>query len=269
MNRRVARLQASRQGVVQIVSQRADANVSLVFDPPRPPSECGSPNVNICLGRFEIFFGICICPIDNCKGAPILSQSVLGTRHWELTLRPGSARGLLLVVCAAVCSLSVTSCSASPSSAPTTTKSDPSSTATSSTTAADGQIISAWLAAQKAFHDAALTSDPNAPELAATTIPPILDTVRANLAQSRAQGDIAKGPSRWGSPHITARGTAGTEIVSCIYDGEIGIVAKTGEPVPGIAGEANFAVVTSIMQLTATGWKLADQNVESGKCGAS
>lgn len=241
-----------------------------MIDSRRRLSTYGSPTENNCLGRSEIFFSFCNWSIDNCNGPPIHSQSVLGTRHWELTLRPGSARGLFLVVCAAVCSLSVTSCSAAPSSsAPTTTKSDPGTTATSSTTAADGQIISAWLAAQKAFHDAALTSDPNAPELAATTVPPILDTVRANLVQLRSQGDIAKGPSRWGNPHITARGTAGTEVVSCIYDGEIGIVAKTGKPVSGIAGQPNFAVVTSIMQLTATGWKLAEQNVEAGKCGAS
>lgn len=134
---------------------------------------------------------------------------------------------------------------------------------------ADGQIISAWLAAQKAFHDAALTSNPDAPELAATTIPPILDTVRANLAQFRAQGEIAKGPSYWGSPHITARGSQGTEVVSCVHGEEIEIVAKTGKPVPGIAGQAVFESVTSLMQSTTAGWKLADQSVEVGKCAAS
>ena len=195
---------------------------------------------------------------------------MLGTRHWELRLPPGSTRRFLLVVCAAVCSLSVTSCGASPlSSAPTTTKSDPGSTVTSSTTAADGQIISAWLAAQKAFHDAALTSDPNAPELAATMVSPLLDNVRANLAQLRAEGDIAKGRTDWGHPHITARGPTGTEVASCIHDAEIGIVAKTGKPVPGVAGQAAYELVTSVMQLTSNGWKQADQTVEADKCAIS
>jgi hypothetical protein len=134
---------------------------------------------------------------------------------------------------------------------------------------ADGQIISAWLAAQKAFHDAALTSDPNAPELAATMVSPVLDSVRSNLAQLRAEGDIAKGPTDLGKPHISARGTAGTEVVSCIYDAEIGIVAKTGQPVAGIAGQAAHELVTSVMQLTPDGWKQADQTVEADKCANS
>jgi hypothetical protein len=125
------------------------------------------------------------------------------------------------------------------------------------------------LAAQKAFHDAALTSDPNAPELAATTIPPILDTVRANLAQFRAQGEVAKGPSYWGNPRVAASGAGGTEVVSCVHGEEIEIVARTGKPVTGIAGQAVFELVTSLMQSTAAGWKLADQNVEVGKCTGS
>jgi hypothetical protein len=201
-----------------------------------------------------------------------ISRSMAGMRHRNLMLRSGSVRGLSLVVCAAVCSLSLGSCRASSTSspAPATSKANAgSTTTTSSTTSADGQIISAWLAAEQAFHDAALTSDPNAPELAATTIPPILDTVRANLAQLRAEGDIAKGSSEWGNPHITARGPGRTEVVSCIHDGEIGIVAKTGKPVPGIAGQADFALVTSIMQTSPNGWKLADQDIEAGKCAGS
>jgi hypothetical protein len=47
------------------------------------------------------------------------------------------------------------------------------------------------------------------------------------------------------------------------------MVAKTGKPVAGILGQAGFELVTSIMQLTASGWKLAGQNVEAGKCSGS
>ena len=201
-----------------------------------------------------------------------ISRSMAGMRHRDLTLRSGSARGLSLVVCAAVCSLSLGSCSASSTSspAPATSRAHAgSTTTTSSTTPADGQIISAWLAAEQAFHDAALTSDPNAPELAATTISPILDTVRTSLAQFRTAGDIAKGPSEWGNPHITARGPGKTEVVSCVHDEAIEIVVKTGRPLPGVLGQAAFELVTSIMQSTAAGWKLAGQNVEAGKCAAS
>ena len=201
-----------------------------------------------------------------------ISRSMVGMRHRNVTLRSGSARGLLLVVCAAVCSLSLGSCRApsTSSSAPATSRAHAgSTTTTSSTTPGDGQIISAWLAAEQAFHDAALTSDPNAPELAATTIPPILDTVRTSLAQFRTAGDISKGPSFWGSPHITARGPGRTEVVSCVHGEEIEIVSKTGKPVPGTPGQAAYELVTSIMQSTATGWKLAGQNVEAGKCAGS
>lgn len=240
-----------------------------MLDPPLRISTYGSPSENKCLGRCEIFFGICNWSIDNCNGLTLSSQSVVGARHWELALRPGSARGLLLAVCAAVCSLSVTSCSASSSSAPTTTKSDPSSTATSSTTAADGQIISAWLAAQKAFHDAALTSDPNAPELAATMVSPLLDNVMVGLARQLSAGEVGKGPTFWGNPRVTASGAGGTEVVSCIHDEEIVIVVKTGQPVSGPAGQPDFEQVTSIMQSTPTGWKMADQSVKVGKCADS
>jgi hypothetical protein len=207
--------------------------------------------------------------IDNRAASTVLSKPVMCLRHWELTLRPRAATGVLLT-CAAVCSLLFASCSGSSASDPTTsTAKAGSATTTSSTSAADGQVISAWLAAQKAFHDAALTSDPNAPELAATMVPPLLDSVRTNLAQLRAQGEIAKGPIFLGNPHITDRGTGGTEVVSCIHDEEIGIVAKTGQPVPGIAGQAAYELVTSIMQPTSDGWKQADQTVEVSNCATS
>jgi hypothetical protein len=100
-------------------------------------------------------------------------------------------------------------------------------------------------------------------------VSPLLDSVRTNLAQLQAQGDIAKGPIYFGNPHITARGTGGTEVVSCIHDEEIGIVAKTGQPVPGVAGQAAFELVTSIMQSTSDGWKQADQTVEVSNCATS
>jgi hypothetical protein len=247
-----------------------EANVNAVVDPMRRCGTGCAESATRSDAFLQIIFRISGCTIENRAGAPVGSQLVVFVRHRELTLRPRAATGLLLTW-AAVCSLLLASCGGSASSDPTTssTAKTGSTTTTSSTSAADGQIISAWLAAQKAFHDAALTSDPNAPELAATTIPPILDTVRANLAHFRDQGDIAKGPSYWGAPQITARGTGGTQVASCVHGEEIEIVAKTGKPVPGVPGQAVFELVTSVMQLTANGWKLAEQSVEVGKCASS
>jgi hypothetical protein len=213
--------------------------------------------------------GILDWAIDNRAAPTVLSKSVMCLRHWELILRPRAATGVLLT-CAAVCSLLFASCSRSSSSDLTnSTAKAGSATTTSSTSAADGQVISAWLAAQKAFHDAALTSDPNAPELAATMVPPLLDNVTAGLARQRSAGEIGKGPTYWGTPHVTATGTAGAEVVSCIHDAEIVIVAKTGEPVPGPSGQPDFEQVTSQMQPTSSGWKMADQIVKAGKCTGS
>ena len=56
------------------------------------------------------------------------------------------------------------------------------------------QVVSGWLAAESAFANAARTSDPDAPELAATTIDPQLTWSRSLLGRMGASGQIAKGP---------------------------------------------------------------------------
>jgi hypothetical protein len=196
--------------------------------------------------------------------------------EWQRTgdrNRPG-VRMSSLMIAAAMCSATVAGCggaSASPVSPTHQRKSSDLGSAGAATTLSrsDQVIISAWLAAEKAFHDAALTSDPNAPELAATMIAPQLEGARRSLQELRAYGDIAKGRTDYGSPAIVRSDTGGAVVVSCIHGAEIEVNAKTGQPVPGELGQVDFNLVTSTMANTPDGWKLANQTVGSGQCNGS
>jgi hypothetical protein len=145
----------------------------------------------------------------------------------------------------------------------------PTSTPIASLSGPDSEILSAWLAAQEAFHQAALTSDPDSPGLAATMVDPELSAVRSSLSQLRNAGDVGRGPTYYGSPKVTASGSTSATVVSCAHDEEIAISAATGAPAPGVLGEADFALITSTMLATGGGWKLADQTSGAGKCAAS
>ena len=173
------------------------------------------------------------------------------------------------VVGVTLCSLALSSCGGSGGAKGVPSTTSARAVGTSTTGVADGQILSAWLAAQQAFHEAALTSDPSSPELTATMISPVLDSVRANLAQFQGEGDVARGPTTYGNPMIVDTGPAKVEVRSCVHGQEIEVSEKTGKPVPGVLGMATYELVTSIMQSTVNGWKLADQTVEPGKCGGN
>lgn len=183
--------------------------------------------------------------------------------------RRRSTRTWSLLVGGALCSLAVTSCGSSSARLAAATSKPTVVGPTSTTTSADAQVISAWFAAEEAFHQAALTSDPNSPDLLATTVPPILNSVQANLGRLRAGGDVARGPVTYGNPRIVSRGTSRIEVVSCVNDRDIEIDATTGRPVPGLPGTASLEVVTSVMQQTPSGWKLAQQVVKASKCSGS
>ena len=105
------------------------------------------------------------------------------------------------------------------------------STATPTSSPTVAAIVTAWLAAQRAFHDAALTSDANSPELAAAMIPPQLDRARPNLASLASRGYQAKGPPYYGTPRIQSQHTDRAEVVSCVHGEEIEYGTKTGRPV--------------------------------------
>ena len=66
------------------------------------------------------------------------------------------------------------------------------------------QVVSGWFAAESAFANAARTSDPNAPELAATMIDPQLTWSRSLLGRMGASGQIATGPVKYGTPRVIA-----------------------------------------------------------------
>lgn len=241
-----------------------------------PCKTCCMVPINAENGRLELKLRFSKKPVARTQWRVYHQLSMNCMRRRNETLRPGATCRLSLVVCAAVCGLLLGSCSAASTGSRSSTRSTSKiptvktgSTTTSSTSPGDGQIISAWFAAERAFHNAALTSDSNSPELAATMVPPLLNGVEANLAKLRTEGVVAKGPTYWGSPQITVRGPGGTEVVSCIHDEQIEIVGRTGRPVPGIGGQPDFALVRSIMQSTPSGWKMADQSAQAGKCGAS
>jgi hypothetical protein len=55
-------------------------------------------------------------------------------------------------------------------------------------------------------------------------------------------------------------------VVSCVHGEEIEFNTKTGKPVSGELGEADYQLVSSEMQKTPAGWRLADQKVAVGAC---
>ncbi|MGD0392209.1 MAG: hypothetical protein ABSC41_06155 [Acidimicrobiales bacterium] len=128
------------------------------------------------------------------------------------------------------------------------------------------QVVSGWLAAETAFGDAARTSDPDAPELAATTIDPQLAWTRSLLERMDASGQIAKGPVHFGTPHVIALHGDEATVRTCARDAEIVIFAASGRAAPGILGQADYELFTSAMRQTEGGWKLLTQEVGVGQC---
>jgi hypothetical protein len=166
----------------------------------------------------------------------------------------------------AIGSLVLSGCGGAAAGRATPTTASKSVGSTTTTTPVEGQIITAWFAAERAFQQAARTSDPNSPGLLATTVSPVLDNVRANLAHLRADGDVARGTVDFGQPRITASGSSGVEVVSCMDGRDIEVSIATGKPVPGVLGTPMKEVVSSVMKSTSTGWKLADQSVVTEAC---
>ena len=128
------------------------------------------------------------------------------------------------------------------------------------------QVISGWLAAESAFADAARTSDPDAPELAATTIDPQLTWSRSLLGRMEASGQIAEGPVHYGTPRVIAFHGDQATVRTCARDAEIVVFAASGRAAPGILGQVDYELFTSTMRQTEGGWKLLTQVVGVGEC---
>ena len=132
-----------------------------------------------------------------------------------------------------------------------------------------GPVISAWVAAQRAFDDAARTADADAPELAATTVAPQLPWTQALLGHMRADGEEARGPVSFGEPRVDGRATDEVVVRACLHDSEIVFSVATGRPVAGPTGQADYELLMSTMEQANSGWKLETQSVGVGACGGS
>ncbi len=131
------------------------------------------------------------------------------------------------------------------------------------------EVLSAWMAAQQAFEVAALTADPHEPDLAATMLRPQLDVSVSALTDMRNAGDVAEGTPTWGVPQVQV-GPGGTATVrACLHDSEITVNKASRVPVQGILGQIADESFTSLLRLTASGWKLTDQTVRDSSCTVS
>jgi hypothetical protein len=181
-----------------------------------------------------------------------------------------------VVLVAALCPILLTACGSITSSAKTGTRRGGAERTTVATTPsgsreqhqseADKQVLSAWLAAEEAFHEAVLTADPDEPDLAATTLEPQLGVRLAFLEGMRASDEIARGSTDYGSPNVMAMAGSQATVRSCVDDAEIVISLASSRPVAGELGQVDNNEVTSEMGLTPSGWKLITQHVVVGKC---
>lgn len=192
-----------------------------------------------------------------------MAMSSLGFRSWA-SRGPANLPAALAVV--ACCSM-LAACGAAGNGSPVH---DPLTRVAASSTPEDGvassAVVSAWIAAQQAFDDAARSADASQPELAATTVDPQLTWTQSLLTRMRQAGEVALGPVRYGDPRVVDDRAGLATIEACDYDAEIVVSAASEAPVPGDPGRVDFERITSTMELTATGWKLADQTVEVARC---
>jgi hypothetical protein len=170
----------------------------------------------------------------------------------------------------ALASLALSACGGSGGASANAVASKSKATATTAiVSTTDAQVISAWLAAEKAFDLAAITSNPNEPSLTATMVDPELSGARSSLKQLRAAGDVAQGSVSYGVPQVRRLNLPNASVVSCIHDQEIEVSMQSRQPVPGVLGQADDELVVSTMIHTANGWKLASQTVGTGQCSGS
>jgi hypothetical protein len=127
-------------------------------------------------------------------------------------------------------------------------------------------VVSSWLAAEHAFDAAALTADPDQPDLAATTVALQLGATQALLEQMESSGEVATGTTRYGSPTVRLVGSDLALVTSCLHDAEVVVSTATGNPVPGVLGQVDYELIRSTMELIGGGWKLASQTVGVGQC---
>ncbi len=134
------------------------------------------------------------------------------------------------------------------------------------TTTTPAPVVTAWLAAQRAFGTAAAHADPWSADLAATTVFPALGQIRGLLIQMYLSGELAKGPVSFGHPRVTPTSATTATVVSCLDDAEVVVSKATGRPVPGPEGVAEVELVNSSMKEINGSWKLWQESVTVGSC---
>ncbi len=140
-------------------------------------------------------------PLDLPSDGVYGHRSVARRTRCVPVMRSRYVRILPAVLGFSISSLCLVACGGSSASTSTTATSSPATKA----------IVTAWLAAQKAFHDAALTSDANSPELIAAMIPPQLDFGLERISRRSPHMDIEReGLTYYGSPQF---GSIWVEIV--------------------------------------------------------
>jgi hypothetical protein len=176
--------------------------------------------------------------------------------HCVVVTQSRSVRIVAAALCFCISSLCLAACGGPGASTTTTASSSPTTKA----------IVTAWFAAQKAFDSAALSSNANSPDLAATMISPQLEHVRMNLATFASLGYRATGTTQYSKPQVRSQTSTQAQVASCVRDREIEVVESTGKPVSGVLGRRAFEKINSVMRKTSSGWKLADQTVAVSGC---
>ena len=137
---------------------------------------------------------------------------------------------------------------------------------TPTTSALDGQILTAWRAAENAFYQA--EASPRglfSPVLSQTMVNPILLQIKRNLAGDEHSGYLGVGGWDLGAPVVVSilpshSAASSAEVVSCIHDMQRLVDKQTRAPAPGELGEAGWVGATSQMVKTIQGWRLSNQS---------
>jgi hypothetical protein len=131
-------------------------------------------------------------------------------------------------------------------------------------------ILSQWLAAEKVI--TASSKDPGGQEELLLTdflVDPQLSFLRTQLDANARDGLVDIGDFDPGKPKLENLNGSEALVISCATNRLQLVHSKTGQPVPGKAGDATPTLngIRSTMMLTPGGiWKLSKSDVEDGSC---
>lgn len=171
------------------------------------------------------------------------------------------AAGLVLAACGGANGSADASHSTTGDARPTTTV-RPETTTTIPPAAA--AVLKAYRAGWASFEHALADANPNAPDLAASMVPPQLTGVRANLTADRQRGMVGRGTFTL-HPRVVSLSATTATVVDCAYSTSVLVYAQTGKPVPPITPPENDGVRSTLI-LTGGTWKVYKQTVTDGKC---